>query len=316
MAHFGLQIPSFTFPDVPPERLFDTVAAVATTAEEAGFDSVWLMDHFRQIPGVGGEEEPILEGYTALAGIAARTSRVELGTMVTGVTYRNPAYLAQVVTTLDVISSGRAILGIGAAWFEDEHRSYGFRFPPVGERMDRLEEAIRICRLMFTEERPSFAGTYYAIDDALNVPRPIRPGGPPILVGGGGERRTLRIVAELADMSNLFGTPDTIRHKLDVLTGHCEDVGRDPGDIVKTRLGGLVVADTHEEAERRFDEWVAGLAMSPEQMRRTTIVGTPEDAAEEVSAYLELGLDGMMFNMPRVEDPDTVSVAGEILSAL
>ncbi|MGH3443678.1 MAG: LLM class F420-dependent oxidoreductase [Nitriliruptorales bacterium] len=316
MAHFGLQIPSFTYPGVPPERLFETVAGAAVAAEGAGFDSVWLMDHFHQIPGVGSQDEPILEGYTLLAAIAARTARVELGTMVTGVTYRNPAFLAKVVTTLDVVSSGRAILGIGAAWFEDEHRAYGFDFPPVGERMDRLEETIRICRAMFTQEQATVPGRHYAVDGARNVPAPVRPGGPPILVGGGGERRTLRIVAELADMSNLFGTQDTIRHKLDVLAGHCEAVGRDPADIVKTRLGGLVVADSNEEAGRRFDEWVAGRGMSPEQVRRTTIVGTPDDAAAEVAAYLDLGLDGMMFNMPLVEDPDTVALAGETLSRL
>ena len=159
---------------------------------------------------------------------AARTSKLSLGTLVTGVTYRNPALLAKQVTTLDVISAGRAILGIGAAWNDEEHAGYGFEFPPISERFDRLEEALEICRAMFTQPRPSFTGSHYRIDQALNVPRPIRPDGIPILVGGSGERRTLPLVARYADACNLFGDVATIRHKLDVLERHCEAIGRDP----------------------------------------------------------------------------------------
>jgi alkanesulfonate monooxygenase SsuD/methylene tetrahydromethanopterin reductase-like flavin-dependent oxidoreductase (luciferase family) len=158
LTRFGLQIPSFTYPGVPDSELFDRVSAIAVAAEESGFDSVWVMDHFYQIRGVGDRTEPMLEAYSLLSALAARTERAKLGTMVTGVTYRNPALLAKIVTTLDVISSGRAMLGIGAAWNEEEHRGYGFPFPPVKERMDRLEEALQICRAMFTEEAPSFTG--------------------------------------------------------------------------------------------------------------------------------------------------------------
>src|SRR6266536_5218919 len=179
MLRLGLQIPNFTYPGVPDSELFDRVADIAVTAEQAGFDSIWVMDHFYQIPNVGQRTEPMLESYTLLSGIAARTSRAMLGAMVTGVTYRNPALLAKIVTTLDVVSSGRAILGIGAAWNEQEHRGYGFDFPPVRERMDRLEEALQICRAMFREEAPTFHGTYYRIEEALNYPRPVRPGGIP-----------------------------------------------------------------------------------------------------------------------------------------
>ena len=190
-----------------------------------------------------------------LGAIAARTERAGLGAMVTGVTYRNPAYLAKVLTTLDVVSSGRAILGIGAAWNDDEHAGYGFGFPPVTERMERLEEALQICRAMFTQEAPSFTGRYYAIAGALNWPRPIRPGGIPILVGGSGERKTLRLVAMYADACNVFGDVATVRRKLEVLNRHCEAVGRDPAEITKARLGGLVITATTAEADRRHARW-------------------------------------------------------------
>src|SRR5205823_8462551 len=184
---------------------FEHVAAIATTAEASGFDSLWVMDHFYQIRGIGPRTDPMLEAYTLLAALAARTERVSLGTMVTGVTYRNPALLAKMVTTIDVISKGRAILGIGAAWNEDEHNGYGTEFPPIAQRMDRLDEALTIAKLMFKEERPTFEGKYYRFERALNVPRPVQPGGPKILVGGGGERRTLRLLAQHGDIGHWFG---------------------------------------------------------------------------------------------------------------
>ncbi len=182
---FGLQIPNFTAA-AAPAGIFDEVVAMAAAAEDTGFDSVWVMDHFYQLPPMGGPDAPMLDSYTLLGALAARTSRVRLGALVTGVTYRNPAHLAKIVTTLDVISGGRAVLGLGAAWYDVEHEGLGFDFPPAPERLDRLEEALQICRAMFHEEAPSFDGRYYRIDEARNVPRPIQPGGPPILVGGGG----------------------------------------------------------------------------------------------------------------------------------
>src|SRR5437660_7741740 len=170
-AFFGFHMPTFTFPGVPSDRLFDRVAENAKAAESAGFDLVTVMDHFYQIRGVGPETEPMLEAYSTLSALAARTSRVRLGTLVTGVTYRNPALVAKMVTTLDVISGGRALLGIGAAWHDAEHEGLGFDFPPAPERLDRLEEALQICRAMFREESPSFDGRYYRIRGATNVPR-------------------------------------------------------------------------------------------------------------------------------------------------
>src|SRR5436305_14575065 len=217
VTRLGLQIPNFTFPGVADADLFETIAGIATTAETHGFDSIWVMDHLYQIGMLGPKEHPMLEGYTILAALAARTQRAALGTMVTGVTYRNPALLAKIVTTLDVLSRGRAILGIGAAWNEKEAGEYGYDWPSTRERMERLEDAIEICRAMFTQEVATFEGRHHRIRGALNFPRPVQPGGPKIMVGGSGEQRTLRLVAQYADACNLFGDVDTIRHKLAVL---------------------------------------------------------------------------------------------------
>src|SRR5215475_6503204 len=209
-------MPNFSFQDVPREQLFDHVAGLTQAAESAGFDLVTVMDHFYQIRAVGPETEPMLEAYTALGGLAARTTRILLGTLVTGVTYRNPALLAKMVTTLDIVSGGRAVLGIGAAWYEEEHDGLGFEFPSAGERLDRLEEALQICRAMFTEEAPSFTGKHYRIEKVLNVPRPIQENGPRIMVGGSGEKRTLRLVARYADMCNINGCLERVGDLLDL----------------------------------------------------------------------------------------------------
>ena len=183
--------------------------------------------------------------------------------MVTGVTYRNPAFLAKVVTTLDVVSSGRAILGIGAAWNEDESLAYGYPWPSATERFERLEDALRICRAMFTQQESTVQGTVHHVDGAINVPQPVRPGGPDPR-GGGGERKTLRLTARYADMWNGFGDIAMIRHKLDVLSEHCATEGRDRSEIVATRLGTLIVADTHEEADRRRHAWQSGRDVADE----------------------------------------------------
>ena len=184
MIRAGLQIPNFTYPGVAPDELFERVAAVAVAGEEAGFDTVMVMDHFYQLPMLGPPELEMFEAYTLLGALAARTQSAKLGTLVTGVTYRNPAILAKQVTALDVISKGRAFLGIGAAWFDLEHEGLGVDFPPVKQRFEMLEEALQICRAMFREERITFEGKHYRTKDVLNVPGPIRPGGPPIMMGG------------------------------------------------------------------------------------------------------------------------------------
>src|SRR5438128_7897735 len=281
MKLLGFQIPNYTFPSVTNDKLFEHVVMLASTAEKAGFDSVWVMDHVYQLPNIGPRTDPMLEGYATLAGIAARTTKIRLGTLVTGVTYRNPPLLAKVVTTLDIVSSGRAILGLGAAWNEDEHRGYGYDFPPVGERLNRLEEALQICRAMFREEAPSFEGRYYRIEGALNSPRPIQPGGPPIMIGGGGEQRTLKLVAQYADMCNIFGDVAIVRHKMDVLERHCQAVGRDPKTIVKTRLGSLIIRESDAEARRLLDQVYRRPGIDKERVRLSFIAGSPDHVAEE-----------------------------------
>ncbi len=198
LIRMGLQIPNFTYPGVADADLFETVATVATTAERAGADSVFVMDHFFQLAMLGSPDRNMFEAYTLLGALGARTSTVRLGTLVTGVTYRQPAVLAKQVTTLDVITRGRALLGIGAAWFDLEHHALGVDFPPLRERFERLEDAIRICRAMFTEDQSSVTGTHYRTDGAWNHPAPIRPGGPPIMLGGHSPKAIER-AARLAD---------------------------------------------------------------------------------------------------------------------
>ena len=316
MKLLGLQIPNFTFPGVTNDKLFDHVVMLASTAEKAGFDSVHVMDHFYQLPSVGPRTDPMLESYTVLAGIAARTKKLRIGALVTGVTYRNPAHLAKIVTTLDVVSSGRAILGIGAAWNEDEHRGYGYDFPPVGERISRLEEAVQICRAMFREEAPTFKGRYYRIQGALNFPRPVQPNGPPIMIGGGGEQRTLKLVAQYADMCNIFGDATTVRHKINVLEQHCQSVGRDPGTIIKTRLGSLLIRKTDAEAERAFQQLRSRPGVNEQVVRALFMVGGPDRVAEQAQQLLDAGLDGLIFNMPHMEDPEAIQLAGQTLAGL
>jgi F420-dependent oxidoreductase-like protein len=230
----GLQIPSFTWPG-GPAQIGPTLAEIARTAEAAGFDSIGVMDHFFQIRAFGPPQREMLEAYPTLAFIAAHTSRVKLMTMVTGVTYRHPGVLAKTVTTLDVLSGGRAWLGIGAAWNEQEHRGLGVPFPPLGERFERLEEAIQICLRMWADDETPYAGSHYRLERPLNSPQSLSRPHPPVLIGGGGERKTLRLVARYADACNLFPGPQ-IAHKLQVLRGHCQAEGRDYDEIEKTSL--------------------------------------------------------------------------------
>ena len=309
MPFFGYHMPSFTFPGVAREDLFDQVGRLARSAEAAGFEQVTVMDHFYQITGVGKEAEPMLEGYTTLAALARETSRVRLATMVTGVTYRNPALVAKMVTTLDVISKGRMICGIGAAWNESEHIGYGFEFPPIRERMDRLDEALTILKLMFTEERPSFAGTHYRIDRALNNPRPLQPGGPKILVGGGGEQRTLRLVARHADMSHWFGSLADIKRKSEILDRYCDEEGRDPASITKTMGSPVVLVENEGQAKTVMER------MPPERRVMFT-PATPEQAAEILQDYIAAGIQGFTLNNPTLRTPEEFERAGRMIKAV
>jgi F420-dependent oxidoreductase-like protein len=250
--HFGLQLPRFEFPGHPATTA-GRLAGVAGAAEAAGFRSLWLMDHFRQIPVVGREWEDMLESWTTLAFLAAHTATVTLGTLVTGVTYRNVAHLGKIVATVDVLSGGRAVCGIGAAWFQQEHAAWGWPFPPPGERLDLLEDALQLLPLVWGKGSPSFQGKVVSVPEAMCYPRPLQEH-VPVLVGGGGERRTLRLVARYADACNLFGDAAAVRHKLEVLDRHCAEVGRDRAEIEVTHLAPVPAGASAGDLVGRYRE--------------------------------------------------------------
>ncbi len=304
MTRFGVQLPNFGGP--PADQLFDHVVGLASAVDESGFDSLWVMDHFFQLPALGGPDQPMLESYTLLGALAARTSRVELGTLVTGVTYRNPGILAKVVTTLDVISKGRAVLGIGAAWYDVEHQALGVTFPSDRVRLDMLEEAVQICRAMFRDDDVSFDGTHFRLDHARNLPPPVRAGGPPIMIGGGGEKRTLRLVARYADWCNVTGDVETLSRKIEVLHAHCADVGRDPSEIAVTWMTPLILT-VSEQNTAEVREMLAASA-PPEETAGFT-VGQPEEVPDLLAGHLAAGVDEVIFSFAFPDPAAIASVA-------
>jgi F420-dependent oxidoreductase-like protein len=305
-----LHLPNFNYPNTGPDQVFERLVEIATAAERSGFSSISLMDHLHQIPPVGPAENWMFEGNTMLGALAARTSKVTLGLLVGGVTYRNPALHAKIVTTLDVISGGRAWWGIGAAWFEDEHRAYGFDFPSLGRRFELLEEALQIARAMFTEERASFAGEHFRVQEAYNNPKPLR-GDIPIVIGGSGERKTLRMVAQYADGCNLFGDPARAKHLLEVLEGHCERLGRDPAEITKTGMAIVLIAPTHDGAMAKVQA-LRETGIPPERVAMA-IAGDPDEVAERISEYKAVGIEGMTLSIPDVHDLEAVELTGRAL---
>jgi len=278
----GLQIPNFTWPSGPAD-IASTLGTIARTADEAGFASLWVMDHFFQIGsrdrsmGLGPAEDEMLEGYSALAYVAALTKKAKLGTMVTGVIYRYPGLLAKTVTTLDVLSGGRAYLGIGAAWNEREAHGLGVNFPSVAERFERLEEALQIVKQMWSDNNGPYNGKYYQLAETLNSPQPLSKPHPPILIGGGGEKKTLRLVAQYADACNLFGRmgDDTLHSKLEVLKRHCDEVKRDYAEIEKTTLNTAFLAPGKQ---------------------------TPGEIIEICRVQAAMGIQHAIFNMPNVHE--------------
>jgi len=307
MTRFGVQLPNFSGFD--PADLFDHVAGLATAAEEAGFDSVWVMDHFFQLPPLGGPDQPMLEAYTLLGALAARTRRVQLGTLVTGVTYRSPGVLAKIVTTLDVISRGRAILGIGGAWYDVEHQALGIDYPSDRVRLDMLEEAVQVCRAMFTSDDVSFTGTHYRLDHARNLPRPVQAGGPKIMIGGGGEKRTLRLVARYADQCNVTGDVSTLARKIGVLHRHCAEVGRDPAEVEVTWMTPLILT-TSSQNTAEVREMLAA-AGSAEEIAGFT-VGQPDEIPSLVAGHIEAGADEVIFSFA-FADAAGITAVGEAL---
>jgi F420-dependent oxidoreductase-like protein len=283
----GLQIPYFTWPGGAPE-LASNLSRIARTAEDAGFDSVWVMDHLFQIPPVGPVENDMLEAYTTLGYLAGQTSRVGLGTMVTGVTYRHPGILAKQVTTLDVLSGGRAWLGIGAAWFEREHEGLGVPFPPLKERFERLEDALQIALQMWnSDNNGAFQGKHYQLKETLNAPQALQRPRPRILIGGTGEKKTLRLVAKYADACN-FGTwegPEVLRRKFTVLREHCEREGRNYDDIEKTVLYVMNVGPAGENTAQLVDQ-----AGQYAEMGVQTVIGAVP-ACENLTPLEAIGRD-------------------------
>jgi F420-dependent oxidoreductase-like protein len=312
MATYALQLPQFAFPDVPPAELFGRLRDLAQAADAGGWDSVWVMDHFWQLPPLGGPPAPMLESSTLLGALAAVTERVGLGALVNGVTYRNPALLAKITTTLDVVSRGRAWLGLGAAWYQEEHEGLGFDYPPDRVRLDMLEEALVICKGMLRAEAPTYGGEHFRVKDAHNVPPPVQPGGVRILVGGGGEKRTLKLVAQHADACNIGGDAATLRHKVEVLHRHCADVGRDPADILVTRLGSLFPTGSAAESTQ-LREMLAGLG-DPEQTAGF-LIGEAGEITEAVHEMVEAGAQLLIFNLPFASTAAQIESAGEILAA-
>jgi F420-dependent oxidoreductase-like protein len=310
----GLHLPKFNYPGVESDALFETISRIATTAESSGFSTITVMDHFHQIPPVGDRTLNMFDGNTMLAAIAARTEKVSLGLLVGGVMYRNPALLAKITTGLDVISGGRAFLGIGAAWFEEEHLAYEFDFPSLGQRFEHLEDALNIARRMFTSPESSYEGKHHSTKDALNIPQPLR-GDIPILIGGSGERKTLRLVAQYADGCNVMGDPDRIRHLMGVLEGHCEAVGRDPAEITKTRIASIYMGATHEDAQRKIKEGLADGSL-PESRMRMVIAGGPDEIGEQLTAFMDAGIEGFTISLDDPSDLETVELAGRTIAPL
>ena len=306
---FGLQKPNFNFDyrGDDTSEIIDSLKKLATTAENNGFDSFWVMDHFHQIPMIGKVEEPMLESWTTLSVVAGFTTKIKLGTLVTGITYRYPAVLAKVAATLDVLSKGRLFMGIGAAWNEDESHAYGIHFPPASERLSRLEEAIQIIRKMWTEEpSSSFNGKYFQIRNAYCNPKPIQKPSPPILVGGGGERKTLKIVAKYADACNLFGSVETVKRKLNILKEHCKTVGRDYDSILRTKLGIIVVDDDRQMAEKKIKQIFKG--MPEEQIREFAIYGTPEDVLREIELFEQVDIQCLIVDLDPSRELEALDV--------
>ena len=308
-----LHLPNFNYPGVEPDALFEKLVDIAAAAERAGFTSLSVMDHYHQIAVVGAHDRYMFEGNTILAALAARTDTIALGLLVGGVGYRNPAQHAKITTSLDIISGGRAFHGIGAGWFEGEHEAYGYAFPPLKERFERLEDHLRIARAMFTEELATVEGTHHSVRDAYNNPKPLR-GDIPILIGGSGERKTLRMVAQYADGCNLFGDPERARHLLGVLEAHCDKVGRDPAGITKTSMMSLAIAETEAGAKAKL-EAMRGLGFPGHRIASTT-AGTPAQIQERAHAFREVGIEGLTFSMADVHDLEAIELAGETLAPL
>jgi len=297
----GFQIPNFSY-GTPISELFPTVIRQAKEAEEGGFDTVLLMDHFYQLPMLGTPDQPMLEAYTALGALATATQNVQLGTLVTGNSYRNPTLLAKIITTLDVVSGGRAILGIGTGWFELEHEHLGFEFGTFTDRFNRLEEALQIILPMIKGDRPTFSGRWYHTKEAMAEPR-MRDH-IPLMIGGRGEKKTFRLAAQHFDHLNVIADFDELPNKVAVLKQRCEEVGRDPATLETSMLVTALIDDN------------ASAELIPAEMSQRMVVGSADAVAEQIKAKVfDAGIDGVVINVP-FYSPGIVAKAGAALARL
>ncbi|HYT02226.1 MAG TPA: LLM class F420-dependent oxidoreductase [Candidatus Acidoferrum sp.] len=306
---FGLQHPSFSFDYTNDDasQIVDSLKNLVTRAEILGVDSFWVMDHFHQIPFLGKPEEPMLESWTTLSVLAGITSKIKLGTLITGVVYRHPSVLAKIGATLDILSKGRLFLGIGAAWHKEESIAYGIPFPSVKERFQILEEAIQIIRKMWTEEPvANFNGKYYQIKNAYCNPKPIQKPSPPIMVGGSGERQTLKIVAKYADACNLFGSVETVKRKLGVLKEHCKSVGTDYDSILKTKLGLVLIDKDKEMAKKRMQQ--ISKDIPEEQITEFAIYGTREDVLGQIELLEDAGIQYLIVDLDPTRELEALEI--------
>lgn len=325
MTRLGYQIPNFTYPGVGPESLFDAVAQQAREADRSGFDTVLVMDHFYQLPMIGDPENYMLECYSLLSALARETENVKLSSLVTGNTYRNPAVLAKTVTTLDIVSQGRGMLGIGAGWFEMEHDSFGIEFGTFTDRFEKLEESLQIVIPMLRGERATLDGAWYTANDAMNEPPPVSR--VPVMIGGSGEKKTLRMVAQYADESNLICDDSELGHKLDVIAQHCSNLGRDRSEITVSKQKNVCIAPTHDEAYADMLAFLTRRGFDAANMSDDDLApwlglitwGDPDEVGEHFASVLaeHEGLDGFTVNMiPNGFIEGRVELLGNTLSPL
>jgi F420-dependent oxidoreductase-like protein len=292
-VRFGIQTPQ-------EGVAYDALAAHWREADALGFDSIWVDDHFYAV--VRPQHEPQMESWTLLAALARETQRIGIGILVTCNSYRSPALVAKMAATVDVLSGGRLIHGMGSGWFQSEYEGYGYEFPPVPVRLAQLDESLRLQKLLFTEERPSFSGKWYRLQEAWCSPKPIQKPHPPILIGGGGERVLLRLVARHADIWNNGGDLAEFRKKLEVLRGHCATERRDYDAIEKSWFGNVIVDADGARARARLERVAGAWGMAPEQMAARALAGTPEEVVARVREYVALGVTHFIGMFGRVED--------------
>jgi len=308
-VRFGAMVPQgwrMDLQGVPVDEQWPVMLAAARRMEDAGYESAWVYDHFHTVPEP--TQEPTYECWTLMAALAATTERIRIGQMCTCNSYRPPSYMAKVASSVDVISGGRVEFAIGAGWYEQEYLAYGYEFPSAGVRIAQLGEAVQIIKQMWTEDEARFEGEHYRVAGAINRPKPLQDPHPPLWIAGGGERKTLRLVAEHADFSNVAGTVDAVRHKFEVLDRHCEDVGRDPAEVGRTVHLEVLVVETEADLQtagvraasqrgRPLERWMAG---------PMTVVGTAEQVADQIRGYAATGADYFVSYFPDAVWGDTI----------